>query len=180
MFTPNDLLKLSDSVTYELVDGRLIMRHAGMRCSWVGGQVAGILGKYVHENQFGHLVGPDAGFQCFPGAPYDVRKADVSFVSYTRLPKTQIPVDHCPVPPELAVEVIAPEDLAYEVQEKSRVWLNVGVQIVWVVYPHARTVHIHRPASSPHGVLSGLTESDIITGEDILPGFSAPVRAFFE
>jgi Uma2 family endonuclease len=82
--------------------------------------------------------------------------------------------------PALVVEVVSPGDTAEEVQEKVHEHLGAGVRLVWVVYPSTRTLRVHRPRSATAGSGSDLSEDDVITGEDVLPGFSCPVGEFFD
>ena len=49
-----------------------------------------------------------------------------------------------PGAPDLAVEVLSPDDRAGEVLEKVRDWLAAGTRSVWVVDPRTRTVTVHR------------------------------------
>lgn len=178
-FTPDDLLRLEDGVNYELVDGKLVERQMGMESSRVGGRVLSLVEAFVSKNSAGDVFGADAGYQCFPDAPSKVRKPDVSFVRAGRFPGGVVPAGHSPVAPDLAVEVISPGDLAYDVEEKVNEYLAAGVPLIWVIHPPTRTVRIHRPRSSPHGPISELKGEDVISGEDVLPGFSCRVAEFF-
>jgi Uma2 family endonuclease len=47
--------------------------------------------------------------------------------------------------------------------------------LVWVIYPHSRTVMVYRD----DGSVSLLRETDELSGEDIIPGFRCPVRELF-
>ena len=79
------------------------------------------------------------------------------------------------IPPDLVVEVVSPNDLAYEIDEKVQEYLDAGVQLVWVVNPALRTVRIYRA----DGTISGLHESDELSGENIVPGFHCPIANLF-
>lgn len=177
--TPEDLLNLQDSVSYELVDGRLVERHMGMESSAIAARILGLLWMFLRGQKLGILFGADASYQCFPDAPGKVRKPDVSFIRNGRLPGDRAPKGHCPVRPDLAVEVISPGDLSYEVEEKVAEYLATGVPLVWVVHPPTRAVRVHRPRSAPQGSVSDLTDADTVGGEDVLPGFSCAVKEFF-
>ena len=179
-YTPEELLELPDSVNYELVEGRLVERNMGMESSEIAARIVFVLALFMQERRLGRLFGADASYRCFPNAPAMVRKPDVSFVKAGRLPGDRAPAGHCPIPPDLAVEVVSPGDLAYEIEEKVAEYIRAGVPLVWVVYPPTRTVRVHRPATSPLGVVSELSAKDTISGEDVLPGFSTPVGAFFD
>jgi Uma2 family endonuclease len=178
-FTPEDLLRLPDAVSYELVDGKLVERNMGMESSEIAMRIAILIGSFVRPRRLGHLFGADASYQCFPDAPNRVRKPDVSYIRLGRLKGDHAPQGHCPIHPDFAVEVVSPGDLAYEVEEKVAEYLGAGVPLVWVVHPPTRTVRVHRPRTSPQGRVSDLTDADTITGEDVLPGFSCAVKEFF-
>jgi Uma2 family endonuclease len=178
-FTPEDLLRMDDGVNYELVDGKLVERHMGMESSEIAARILLLIGMFLRDRRLGRLFGADASYQCFPDSPSKVRKPDVSFIRTDRLPGGRTPTGHCPVPPDLAVEVISPGDLSYEVEEKVTEYLVAGIPLVWVVHPPTRTVRVHRPRSSPRGPISELAGDDTIDGEDVLPGFSCKVSEFF-
>lgn len=178
LFTPDDLLRMEDAVNYELVDGKLVERHMGLESSEIALRIAFLIGLFLREHRLGRLFGADASYQCFPDAPAKVRRPDVSFIRSERLPGGALPSGHCPIPPDLTVEVVSPTDLAYEVEEKVAEYLRAGVPLVWVVHPPPRTV-IHRPKSSPLGSVADLSDTDAITGEDVLPGFTCNIADFF-
>jgi Uma2 family endonuclease len=178
--TPDELLKLPDAVNYELTDGKLVERHMGMESSRIGTRIVGIFSRFSQLDSLGHLFGADASYKCFGATGNDIKRSDVSFVRRGRFPGEVIPKGLCSIPPDLAVEVISPGDLAYEVEDKIDEYLKAGIPLIWVVYPPQRMVRIRRPRSSPLGIETVLTDTDAITGEDVLPGFSCPVREFFQ
>lgn len=77
--------------------------------------------------------------------------------------------------PDLAVEVISPNDLYTEVDEKIGEWLEHGTQMLFVVNPRRKTVSVHRPGQPVHALGVG----DVLSGEDVVPGWSRPVRELF-
>lgn len=178
--TPDDLLKMPDAVAYELVDGQLVERNVGAESSAVALKIAALLLFFLRDHRLGKVFGSDASFRCFAKAPGKIRRADVSFVRYERLPQGQAPKGNLLMPPDLAIEVVSPNDTFEEVDAKVLEWLDAGTRLVWVVTPGTGTVRIHRPTTSAAGAISMLTAADSISGEDVLPGFTAPVRAFFE
>jgi Uma2 family endonuclease len=180
VFTPEDLLTLPDAVNYELVDGNLVERAMGSKSSAIGAAVTAILVAFVRPRQLGHLFNSECGYQCYPDNPTKVRKPDVSFIKSGRLPGEQLPEGHVRITPDLVVEVLSPGDLAYEIDAKVQEYLIAGVKLVWVVSPNTRTVRIHRPKTAPHGPIAVLSDSDTITGDDVLPGFECAVAEFFE
>jgi Uma2 family endonuclease len=175
-YTPEDLLTMEDGDRYELVDGRLVERQTSFWSSYVAGQVLGTLLNFCDNQPLGWVFPGGVGYQCFPDAPGNVRRSDVSFIALKRLPLDQATTaGHVPLPPDLAALVLSANDLAYEVDRKVNEYLTAGVRLVWVVNPTTRTVMVHRA----DGSVSRYHEQDEITGEDVLPGFRCPVAAFF-
>jgi len=171
-FTPDDLLALPDAVNYELVDGRLVERGMGTTSSWIGGELHGRLREYCGQQRLGWTFPADASYQCFPDEPARVRKPDVSFIQFGRLPGEQLPEGHTRIAPDFAVEVVSPNDLALELDRKVKEYLAAGVRLVWVIFPDTRSARIHRA----NGSVAEVRENDELGGEDVIPGFRCTVR----
>jgi Uma2 family endonuclease len=86
-----------------------------------------------------------------------------------------LPKGHVRIAPDLAVEVVSPRDLAPELDEKLEDYRKAGVRLVWVISPESRTVTIYRG----DGSVSRLHEDDVLSGEDVIPGFRCEVRSPF-
>ena len=102
-------------------------------------------------------------------------KPDVSFIRVGRL-KPDLMEGHVPIPPDLAVEVVSPNDYFREVQDKVGEYLRAGVRLVWVLEPSSRTILVYWA----DGTGETLNESGRLSGEAVLPGFSRPALDFFE
>lgn len=174
-FTPEDLLAMADGDAYELVDGQLVEKNVGFKSSWVSTQLGHRIQSFVDSQPIGWLF-TEASYQCFPDAPAKVRRPDVSFICFGRLSNEELPDGHCPIAPDLAVEVTSPRDTHYEVEAKIEEYLSAGVSLVWIVNPHTRTVLVYR---KDRDTVSFLHEADELSGEDVLPGFRCPVRDVF-
>ena len=83
---------------------------------------------------------------------------------------------YIPGAPDLAVEVISPSDRTREVLGKVSDYLAAGSRIVWVVNPVREEVSVFRSPFAPR-VLAG---TDLLDGEDVLPGFFVSVAEIFE
>ena len=77
--------------------------------------------------------------------------------------------------PDVAVEVISPSDLYYEVEDKAEEYLEAGVIVVWVINPSNRSVRIFRREARP----VQLGPNDELTAEEIMPGFRCRVADLF-
>jgi len=80
------------------------------------------------------------------------------------------------VPPELVVEIVSPSDRQDAVNDKTLMWLPLGVLMVVEVYPAERAVMVHRP-NTPAVTLTG---EDMLDGGDVLSGFSLPLSEIFD
>jgi Uma2 family endonuclease len=171
-YTPEDLLAMPDGQSYELVDGQLVERKMGFESGWVGSRLLVRLGRYGEEHELGDAVSSEVGYQCFPHRPGLVRKPDVSFVRHGRLPGAALPKGWARIPPDLAVEVVSPNDLYEELEEKLDDYEKAGVPLIWVISPKSRKVMVYRA----DGSVSRLREDDELSGEDVIPGFRCPIR----
>ncbi|MBV8313618.1 MAG: Uma2 family endonuclease [Planctomycetaceae bacterium] len=173
--TPDDLLKMPDGERYELVDGRLVERNVSFRSSYIGTRLSHLILLSFGEDPPGWVVSADCGYQCFADKPKLVRRPDISFIRLGRLPGEQLSQGLVRIAPDLAVEVLSPNDLDYETDFKVEEYLRAGVRLVWVVNPESRTILIYRA----DGSIQGLREPDELSGEDTLPGFRCRVSALF-
>ena len=135
----------------------------------------GSLGVYVRAHRLGRVATGEPGFRLTVD-PDTVRAPDVAFVRSERAPARGSHRGYFLGAPDLVVEVISPNDLYHEVDEKVAEWLEHGTRLVFVVNPRRRTVVVHRA----DGSVSLLTVEDALDGEDVVPGWSLPVRDIFE
>ena len=171
-YTPEDLLAMPDGKSFELVDGRLVERNMGAESSEVGGNLYFHLRLFCREHKLGIVWPADNGYQCFPHAPGLVRRPDVSFIRRGRLPGDVSPKGWVKIPPDLAVEVISPNDTAEQLEDKLDDYRLAGVPLVWVIYPNLRKAKILHHSRPP----AELVEDGVLSGEDIIPGFHCPLR----
>jgi Uma2 family endonuclease len=171
----DEFMAMPDSVGHELVEGVLTERKLmGALSNWVAAQIVLHLGAFVRSGGIGHIFLSETTYRCF-GHPNTGRRPDVSFIRRGRLPGEQIPLGYVDIPADLAIEVVSPTDLAYEIEEKVRLYLDNGFGEVWVVYPNTRTMHIHRKGEPSLSL--GL--SDVLIGRGPLDGFACPVAEQF-
>ncbi len=104
-----------------------------------------------------------------------IRKPDVSFILAGRLPDNKIPEGYIKIAPDLAVEVVSPTDIQYEVDRKVAEYLEAGVQLVWVINPDTRVIFIYRVDGSASIIRDGAE----LDGEAAVPGFKCAVADLF-
>ncbi len=134
-----------------------------------------LLAAYSHGKQIGWVFPQDSGFQYDPAAPKKVRKPDAAFIRRDRLPESEWAKGFCGIVPDLAVEVVSPNDTFDEVDIKVEEYLRLGVHLVWVVSLQGRRVYVHRR----DGTMSKVREGAELSGEDVVPGFRCRVRDIF-
>ena len=167
---------MPDGNRFELVDGNLVERTMSMLSSYVAGVIYSLLFAFCQPKKSGWVFPEGTSYQCFKDDPNKVRKADVSFIRLERLSREQASArGHARIAPDLAVEVVSPNDLYYEVDAKAEEWLAAGTHMVWVVNPQNRSVTMRRA----DGTTTVLHENDELTGENIIPGFRCQVRELF-
>ncbi|MCS6963106.1 Uma2 family endonuclease [Thermoflexus sp.] len=176
--TAVDLWRMGEGdVRRELVDGEVIeMTPVGGVHGELTLEIGRRLMEHVRKHRLGRVVAGDVGFVLrLPGDPERVRAPDVAFIAADRLPEGKLPSGFIEGPPDLAVEVLSPNDNPVDLQQKVRDYLEAGAQRVWVVAPEARTVTVYRP----DGTARFLREHEVLEGEEVLPGLVIPLSELF-
>jgi Uma2 family endonuclease len=176
LMTAEELIKLPRGrFRYELVNGELRqMSPAGQNHGKLAARLTVALGRYVEEKGLGEVYAAETGFK-LRADPDTVRAPDASFVRLERAEEVGDAKGYFPGPPDLAVEVLSPNDTVREVEEKVAEWLAYETPLVWVVSPKLRTVTVYRSATD----VEMLTEKDELDGENVVPGFRYPVAKLF-
>ena len=157
----------------ELIEGEVNeLTPPGFEHGLISGNICAKVGNFAEANKLGEVLAT-CGF-ILARNPDTVRAPDVSFVRAEKIAKAKTP-RFSEVPPDLAVEVVSPSDAYSAVVKKARMYLQAGVEEVWIVSLSTRTVEIFR----------SLTESKIIDEfgaikSPLLPGLNLPVREIFE
>jgi len=99
-------------------------------------------------------------------AEYDVRGADVAFVSQARWNATGED-DYLRGSPELVIEVLSPSNTKAEMREKAALYLSTGCVEFWVVDPKLRSVSITRRDGQNVSFGSGAQVHLSLLGADI-------------
>jgi Uma2 family endonuclease len=111
------------------------------------------------------------------GDPDKQRRPDVAYFSKARWPlEKKVPdTDPWPVVPNLAVEVISPNDRIVEVTTKIADYFEAGVELVWVVHPRNEMVEVYTAPLQA----KKLGKTETLTAESLLPGFQLPLVQLF-
>jgi len=112
-------------------------------------------------------------------AHHNCRAPDVSFVTRQRLQAlglTRHTRTFFPGGPDLAVEVLSPNDTRKEIDERLRDFFASGTQIAWIINPDTEWVEICHAPDRRKLVGSGAD----LDGEHLLPGFRYPIADLFK
>jgi Uma2 family endonuclease len=178
----------SDHVRQELVRGEVRdVTPAGGWHGTVGANLYDALMPFVRARRLGRCFYDGTGFllplppelrrRDAQGEARDtVRSPDVAFVRRDRVPAGGFGPGWVPLAPDLAVEVLSPNETASDTQEKLADYRAAGTELLWVVDPARRIVTVHA-ADAP---TRWLREGDVLEGGSVVPGFALAVEALFE
>jgi Uma2 family endonuclease len=175
--TADELLRMPRGrVRYELIRGELkTLALAGHEHGMLAVESATKLWSFVKANKLGDVYAAGTGFKLTTD-PDTVRAPDVAFISQKRLDEVGSVQGYWPGAPDLAVEVISPNDLYTEVSEKVAEWLRAGSKMVVVVNPRTQQVLVHAPDSD----VKVLEIGDTLVGGEVVPGWQLPIKELFE
>lgn len=160
----------------ELVDGVVVEMPAGSFWSaCVSMNVMMQVYPYVRERQLGRVYSANCGFVLFPDRA-TVVAPDGAYVRADRAPQGEARHHFVNVPPDLALETLAPADRSDAMAAKVAMYQEAGVPLVWVVDPDSQTVTVNALGQPPRT----LGIDDELDGSEVLPGFRVAVAELFE
>jgi Uma2 family endonuclease len=144
--TEADLLRLgAQDIWFEVIDGEIIeMQPVGVQHSDIAGNTYDILKPFARANKLGEVRMDSLIFVLHADSEAGIRKTripDVSFVRRGRLSKDFDRSRPFPGAPDLAVEVVSPDESADELLAKIRDYFAYGTDEVWVLYSEQKELH---------------------------------------
>jgi Uma2 family endonuclease len=162
-----------DGYRYELWEGKLVRRMASKpRHGRVAGRVVRHLDAYLLQQSLGEIFIAEAGFRAGPGE--SLYCPDASYISNERIAQMELD-EFAPFAPDIAIEVRSPDNTMRQLERKARHYLAHGGQCVWILRPQDRTVRVYRPDAP----MQTLHADELLTAEEVLPGFAARVGDLF-
>lgn len=160
---------------WELVHGKVQEAGMGARSARITSEILALLVTHVRTHRLGIVFNSDAQYRCFPDDPRHIRLPDLSFVASGRFPEDREPDGLIEIAPNLAVEIVSPNDGAEEIEARRCDFLSVGTEQFWIVYPKAKTVHVYRS----DGSCRVFREKDTLDVGPLFPEFRPLVADFF-
>lgn len=159
----------------ELIKGEVaVMSPASVEHGRIAMRIGARLDAYSGKTGIGRVYAAETGF-IIGRNPDTVRAPDVAFVRQERVADMEDTTGFGKFAPDLAVEVVSPNDAASYLRRKVSDWLHAGTSQVWVVYPDTETIEVYLSNRRSHT----LTGEDVLDGGDLLPGFTCPVAEIF-
>lgn len=158
----------------EWIDGTLVEKEIGFEESLITSRIIVLLSLHVSASKLGIVVGPDGMMRILPNR---IRIPDAAYINFARLPGGKVPKDAIPsLAPDLAVEVLSEGNTTEEMRIKLQDYFAAGTRLVWYVNPRSRSVDVYTSAVQ----VIHLSDGDVLTGGDVLPGFQTPLAAIFD
>jgi Uma2 family endonuclease len=157
----------------ELIDGTLVEKAMATYESILAAVLIGVFQRYLDENNLGVVAGGDGMLKILPG---QIRTPDVSFISWERLPSSQLPRPRVyALAPDLAVEILSEGNTATEMDRKLHDYFQSGVRLVWYIDPASRTAKTY---TGEHD-RTEIGADGLLSGGEVLPGFKLPLAQLF-
>ncbi len=164
--TEEEFMRLpDDGRKYELVDGEAKEVPAGFEHDVIVMRIGFLM--YPFAQKVGYLAASSAGFRMVTG---NIRSPDISFVLRERLPEGKPPKEFMDGAPDLAIEVISPNEDWAEMERKIGEYFASGAKEIWLIDPDKRTLTVYK---SPSNIHTFHADDEIET--NLLPGFRCKV-----
>jgi Uma2 family endonuclease len=162
---------------YEVVNGQKVeLPPMSIFSSRIGAKLLTALEVHAASHGLGQAVG-EALF-ILDAEKNLRRRPDVAFVSAAKWPLDRpLPeTGDWEIVPDLAIEVVSPNDQFEDVIAKMEEYFRLGVQEVWIVLPTSRRIYVHTSPTT----LRVLTANDELDAGLLLGGLRLPVRSLFQ
>lgn len=176
LMTAEEFMNLpDDDLRHELINGEVIaMPPPGLPHGRMTLRLGASLMQFVLDHELGEVYS-DAGIQ-ITWNPDTVLRPDVSFISKERLNKVGEIGGYWQGPPDLAVEVLSPEDRPGKVNKKIALYFSSGTKQVWIVNQKQGTVTVYRSETD----VTKFSGSDYLEAPDLLPEFRLSLERIFD
>ncbi len=163
-----------ESPALEYIDGEVMQKVPPMTWhSEIQLEFAGQMQTFVRPRRLAHVL-PEHR------STYGGRSTvpDIAVYRWGRIPRDARGrlVNHVTIPPDIAVEIVSPEQSLRELIAQCEWYLANGVRIALILDPDDSTIRDFRPGAEPVVLRAG----DALDLSDVLPGFALDVGALFD
>jgi Uma2 family endonuclease len=163
----NPDLKLERTAQGELV----IMSPTGGETGNLNFEIAGEVYVWNRQSGRGKSFDSSTGFSLPSGSD---RSPDLAWIPIEKWEALDPSVRQgfLPLCPDFVVEILSPTDSWIQTQAKMQEYMDNGCRLGWLLDPKAKRVMIYRQGQAPELV----EDPETLSGEDVLPGFTLPIR----
>lgn len=162
----------------ELIEGELIeMSPPGGVHGRIASKIAYYLFAHIQTNPTG-IVTVETGYHPANSSTI-LLSPDVAYISRECAPQP-FPDGYVPLLPDLAVEIVSPNDSLKQTRQKTTIYLQNGTHLVWIVQPNEGGVDVCRSAQGRTVNMEFVDREGMLDGERVLPGFTLNVADIFE
>jgi Uma2 family endonuclease len=138
-FTYEDIKLLSEG-NYEIINGeRREMTPTGFEHGHFEAYFAELLRRHFKDN--GYVASGEVGI-LIKKSPLSLRAADVVYIS--REKAQAMPKGILELPPDLIIEIISESNAAWEMTDKVKDYLSIGVERIVLIDPQTETVSVYQ------------------------------------
>jgi hypothetical protein len=154
----------------ELVDGILVEKAVTTAGAVIGAHLVMLLGNHIKDQDAGVLLGATCPFLLRPGL---VRKTNVAFVPWERIPGGRIDMDEffARFAPALIVELMTDTTPQAEIDRKLSEFFAAGTRLAWVIAPRGQSARMY----TEPGVYRRVTKAGSLDASAVLPGLKIPM-----
>ena len=164
---------------FEIVGGKVVyLPETGILHGIIAGNVYDVLHRFAALHKLGHVFTSGLTFVLLRSNTgiHDTRMPDGSFIRAGRLTRdTDLDLPF-PGAPDLAIEVMAPNNTADQLLARIRDYFIYGTEQVWVLYPEQRELHQHVRGEL---VIHVYTATEMFNAEPLFPGLSLSIADLF-
>lgn len=181
IITEEDLLRLgAQDQPVEVINGEIVkVPGVGVLHSIIAANVYRILYAFVTQNDLGYVFTDSLIYVLKRDPKGGVQKSripDASFIRKGRIPKDFDISRPFPGAPDLAVEVVSPDERAEDTLAKTDDYFEAGAQQAWVLYPERKVVCQYVQGSDVIHIYRG---GDPIDTAALFPGLTISPSDFF-
>jgi Uma2 family endonuclease len=133
------------------------------------------LGVWNRKHQQGKTFDSSAGFKLPNGATYGPDAAWMPLEKWNSISAAE-KRKFAPLVPDFIMEFRSPSDRLEPIQDKIAEFMECGCRLAWLIDPEAQQTTVYRADGSETTV----PFEEVLSGEDVLPGFSVNLANLFE
>jgi Uma2 family endonuclease len=135
----------------------------------------GVLFVWNNQTKLGKTFDSSAGFKLPSGATYGPDAAWMPRKKWDSISAAE-KRKFAPLVPDFIMELRSPSDRLEPIQDKIAEFMECGCRLAWLIDPEAQQTTVYRADGSETIVHF----EEVLSGEDVLPGFSVNLANLFE